>query len=233
MKIHTMKSIAAGEWASMADRLPGFFHANIVAAAALTACFLLPLDVTCAVAAVKTDAKSHAMTPEVKLVDDYNAWFFGEVTAGDVEKLKAGLPKYITSDTVLHEALSLPWGGTMVGYDGWVRLSQITGPIFGKILSFVEVSAPKYYQHGNVVVREISLTIKPTKAAPEPFVMGIIEKFTVENGRISQIDEFYADTASFLERLSVLGALPEHGKKTTAISFTDAQQTIGSMGERS
>jgi hypothetical protein len=28
--------------------------------------------------------------------------------------------KYITDETVLHEATSLPWGGTMVGYDGWV-----------------------------------------------------------------------------------------------------------------
>src|SRR6266852_5549167 len=124
MKIRTMKSIAATERASVADHVPSFFHVNIIAAAALTACFLLPLDVTCAAAAVRTDAKSHAMTPEVKLVDDYNAWFLGGAYAGDMDKLKAGLPKYITNETVLHEVASLPWGGTMVGYAGWVRLSE-------------------------------------------------------------------------------------------------------------
>jgi hypothetical protein len=52
------------------------------------------------------------------------------------------------------------------------------------------------------------LTIKPSKEAPEPFVMGVIEKYTVENGRVKQIDGFYADTASFLERLAILRALP-------------------------
>jgi hypothetical protein len=151
------------------------------------------------------------MTPEVKLIEDYNTWYLGAY-AGDMEKLKAGLPKYINDDTVLHEAASLPWGGTMVGYDGWVRLSQKSVPIFAQIASLLEVSGPTYYQHGNVVIREITLTIKPTNAAPEPFVTGLMEKYSVENGRIKQIDEFFADTASFLDRLALLGALPDRKK---------------------
>jgi hypothetical protein len=52
------------------------------------------------------------------------------------------------------------------------------------------------------------MTIKATKAAPEPFVMSIVEKFTIENGRIKQIDEFYADTAALLKRFRVLNAIP-------------------------
>src|SRR5882757_7362122 len=211
MEIRIMNIIATTKRASTADHSPGFFHAN-VAAAALTACLLLPLDVTCAAAAVRTDAKSHAMTPEVKLVDDYNAWFLGGAYGGDMDKLKAGLSRFITNETVLHEAPSLPWGGTMVGYDGWVRLSEKTTPIMEKISSLVEVSSPKYYQHGNVVIHEIALTIKSTKAAPEPFTMGLMEKYTIENGRIKQIDEFFADTAGFLDRLAVLGAIPDHNK---------------------
>jgi hypothetical protein len=211
MKIRTLKVMAANEEALMAERTARSVNVRkMIAAAAVAVSMIGTLAVTCAVAAVKADAKSHSMTPEVQLVDDYNTWYLGGTYGGDMEKLKAGLTKYITNETVLHEVASLPWGGTMVGYDGWVRLIQKSNPISEKISSLLEVSSPKYYQHGNVVIHEITLTIKPTKAAPVPFVMGIMEKYTVENGRIKQIDEFFADTASFLERLRVVGALPEH-----------------------
>jgi len=209
MKIPSLNVIAANEKAPEPDRTRGA-ATKMIAVVALALGLAGALAATGAIAAEKTEAKSHPMTPEIKLVDDYNTWFMGQAFDGDMVKLKAGLPKYITNDTVLHEAVSLPWGGTMVGYDGWVRLLQISAPIFGKITSVLDVSTPKYYQHGNVVIHEITMTIKSTKAAPEPFVMGMIEKYTIEKGRISQIDEFYADTASLLQRLRVVGALPDH-----------------------
>jgi hypothetical protein len=160
-------------------------------------------------AAAASDAKKvHPQTPEVKLVDDYSTWFAGGAYAGDKDKLRAGLTKYITDKTVLHAATSLPWGGTTVGYDGWVQLSQMVTPIFAKIDSDLDVADPVYYQRGHVVIRETTVTIKSTSAAPQPFVMGLMEKFTVEHGRITQIDEFFQDTAGFLDRLTVLGAIP-------------------------
>jgi len=181
---------------------------RLTAAAALSVLFFAPLDST-----VAADApKKPPMTPEVKLVDDYNTWFLGGAYEGDVEKLKAGLPKYITNQTVLHEVASLPWGGTLVGIPGWIELTQKSAPVFAKITSLLEVSGPTYYQRSNVVIHEITLTIKGSPAAPEPFTMGLMEKYTIEKGRIKQIDEFYADTASFLERLAVLGAIPPRKK---------------------
>jgi hypothetical protein len=159
-------------------------------------------------AAAKSDAKVRPPTPEVKLVDEYTTWFSGAAFAGDMDKLKADLTKYITDKTVLHEAISLPWGGTMVGYDGWVRLSKTVTPIVGKISSDLDVSDPVYYQRGRIVIREVTVTIKGTAAAPQPFAMGLIEKFTIESGRIKQIDVFFQDTAGFLDRLTVLGAIP-------------------------
>jgi hypothetical protein len=160
-------------------------------------------------AAGPSDAKKvQAQTPEVKLVDDYTAWYDSGAYAGDMDKLRAGLTKYITDKTVLHEALSLPWGGTTVGYDGWVHLSQTVSPIFAKIDAYLEVADPVYYQRGHIVIRETTATIKGTPAAPQPFVMGLMEKFTIENGRITQIDEFFQDTAGFLDRLTALGAIP-------------------------
>jgi hypothetical protein len=152
------------------------------------------------------------MTPEVKLVDDYNDWFFGGSYGTDMDKLKEGLSGYITKETVLHEPESLPWGGTMVGYDGWVRLCQITNPIFGPLAERMEVSPPKYYQKGNVVLREFNLTIKPIQATKPPFITQIMEKYTVESGRIRRIDEYWADTASLLDELGDLGVLPDEKK---------------------
>jgi hypothetical protein len=54
------------------------------------------------------------------------------------------------------------------------------------------------------------MTIKATKEAPNPFVMSIIERYTVENGRIKQIDEFYADTAALLARFRTLKAIADN-----------------------
>jgi hypothetical protein len=170
---------------------------------------LAPLGAALASDSAKSP-QAAAPTPEVKLVADYNSWFVGVFM--DPDKMRAGLPKYITAKTVLREATSLPWGGTMIGYDGWVRLCHASAPIFARLGPLVTGSDVTYYQHGNVVLRELVMTIKPAKAAPEAFNMGLIEKYTVERGRITQIDEFYADTATFLERLRVLGALPEPGK---------------------
>ena len=156
-------------------------------------------------------AAGQSMTPEVRLVDDYNAWFIaGGAYKGDLDVMKAGLPRYITDQTVLHEAASLPWGGTMVGYDGWVRLCRISAPIWGVIAPHMVMSDQHYYQRGNVVLHELTVTVLPTDAAPEPFTMGILEKYTIANGRIRQIDEFYSDTSEFLKLLGRVGALPPH-----------------------
>jgi ketosteroid isomerase-like protein len=170
---------------------------------------LIPLSTVFGFAALAKPPVIHPMTPQVRLIEDYNSWFEGVALDPDVSKLKAGLPKYITKDTVLREPVSLPWGGTMIGYDGWVHLNQTVAPVFNKILPLVGFADPTYYQKGNVVLREIALTIQTSKEAPAPFSMGIIEKYTVRDGRIAEIDEFYGDTASFLARLRAMGALSD------------------------
>jgi hypothetical protein len=160
-----------------------------------------------AVAGKSVSPGARSISPEVKLVDDYNAWFIGGGYEGDMDKLRAGLPAYITNETVLHEPISLPWGGTMIGYDGWVRLCEIANPIFGKIADQMEVSPPNYYQSGKVVLHELTLTLKPKNPDVKPLVLPIIEKYTIENGRIKQIDEFWSDTATLLKQLAAMGAI--------------------------
>jgi hypothetical protein len=95
----------------------------------------------------------------------------------------------------------------MVGYEGWHRFFEHTVATVKAILPILEVWESSFYQAGPVVILEYGLTLKPTTAAPEPFKMGLIEKYTTAGGRITQIDEFYADTASYLKRLRLLGAI--------------------------
>jgi hypothetical protein len=147
--------------------------------------------------------RSPAVTPDVQLVIDYND--FIQSTFTDWDKQKSGLHKFITNQTILHEAKSLPWGGTMVGYDGWHRLNERNGEILKALLPNLEIADSTYFQNGPTVIHEYGMIIKGTREAPEPFVMGMIEKYTVKNGRIAQIDEFYEDTAGLLKRLAALG----------------------------
>jgi hypothetical protein len=154
-------------------------------------------------------ATGSATTPEIKLVDDYNNWFFG-LFSGDIDigKIRSGAPRYLTTETVLHEAPTLPWGGTTVGYDGWIRLCQLAAPIMKGLGSLFQASPAHYIQRDNVVFRETIMTIKPTKAVPNALVMPITEKYIIENARIKQIDVFFQDTASFRMRLAALGVYP-------------------------
>jgi hypothetical protein len=144
-------------------------------------------------------------TPEVDLVMRYNDFLRDNFF--DWQKLRAGLPRYITNATILHEAPSLPWGGTMVGLEGWHHFFNHNVSTVKAILPILEVWDSSFYQSGPVVILEYGLTLKPTAAAPEPFKMGLIEKYTTSSGRIAQIDEFYADTAGYLKRLRLLGAI--------------------------
>jgi hypothetical protein len=142
-----------------------------------------------------------AMTPQIKLVDDYGKWFASAF--GDSKKPPDGISNYLTDTTVLHEALSLPWGGTYVGYAGWVALRDKGMASLGWT---PDMSAPQYWQRDNVVLREVVLTIKPTKPsniAPESLNIDIIEKYTIENRRISRVEVFYDDTAILLQRLAL------------------------------
>jgi ketosteroid isomerase-like protein len=145
----------------------------------------------------------------VELVDNYNEWYLSAVFEEGEEGLRAGLPQYITEDAVLYEAESLPQGGTYRGIEGWIRFAEVAKVAWTPIMHALEVTGATHYQSGNIVFREIKFIFAPTAAAPEPFIMGIIEKYTITDGRISEIDEFYADTAGLNARLATLGVLPK------------------------
>jgi hypothetical protein len=177
-------------------------------------------------AGLQPDSGTAIETPEIRLVKNYNTWLTGGpwfnfpeqstskgrsspwlASPSAIKAYLDGLQRYITDASVLHEAPSLPWGGTMVGFDGWVRFLQTCTPIYHSIFSMFEVSQPAYWQHDNAVIKKVTITMKPTERIPNPFYMEILEIYTIDHSRIKQIDEYYEDTAGYLARLKSLGVM--------------------------
>lgn len=152
------------------------------------------------------------MTPEIDLIEDYNKWlgqFRASSDVADRQKLEAGLSAYITAETILIEPSSVPWGGRLVGYDGWATFIKEISPIVGPLSSRFRVSSPVYYQKSEIVLREYSVTISDKAGATSAIVLNFIEKYTVMGARIVRIDEYYSDTAALLDFLRGEGLLGE------------------------
>jgi hypothetical protein len=182
---------------------------KIIAATALTTATASMLLSTEAGAASGISGERTA-TSGIKLVNDYNLWFFGVIAKPiNLATLRDEMRAYISNETVLNEALSLPWGGTMVGYDGWVHLCQVCASVGEKLSPHMKLSDAHYTQRGNVIFRESTMTIASTNTGQKPFVMPIIEKYLIRNSRIQQIDVFFQDTAGFVENLTLLGVPPK------------------------
>lgn len=182
---------------------------NILAAGAIASATVNLLAPTRR-ANASNSAAPNQPSPEIKLIDDYNAWFYGTIGAAvDVDKIRREMPAYITDATILNEALSLPWGGTTVGFDGWVHLCQVGARVNEKLAGHTTVSEAQYTQRDKVVFREMVMTIKAMKGAAAPFLLPIVEKYRIENTRISRIDSYFQDTAGFVARLHLLGAFPK------------------------
>ena len=152
------------------------------------------------------------MSQEIEVVENCNAWinsFLGSDDADDLEKLKVGLQPFITEKTVLTEPASLPWRGEHVGYEGWVEFIRRIRPVQKHFASRSNEKKSTYYQEGNVVLREFAIDISGSTVA-SPFTLKLFERYTVEDGRISQCLSYYYDTASFLEFLALEGLIPKH-----------------------
>lgn len=149
------------------------------------------------------------MTPEVELIEAYNTWLNSFLASGavvDPVKLEAELEPYITAETVLKEPSDVPWGGTMIGYEGWAHFFRESAPTFRHFAGRYDVTEPAYYQRGNVVFREMSSIIKGATAdAPTALVITLVEKYIIADGRIVQMIEFWDDPALFRALLETEG----------------------------
>ncbi len=145
------------------------------------------------------------MTPEVAFIENYNTWLLGAL--GDLDQLMAGLPRFITNETILMEPSSVPWGGTLIGFDGWAKLREGVLPFFGSLGPDLSFSKAEHFQRDNTIIRELVMSVRPTQASSKGFVMPMIEKYELSGGRIARIDAFYEDTARFLRHFELPAAM--------------------------
>lgn len=149
-------------------------------------------------------------TENIDFINRYNDWLLDAFTKDDAT-YRAGLLDWITEDTVLLEPKSIPWGGKMVGTDGWVQLranAAATGESTGAAMP--EFKTLGQWDTGDgTVFHELEVTMQPSATNPNPEIFKIMEKYTIENNRITRIEEFYDDSASVLLHLGWKLVAPE------------------------
>jgi ketosteroid isomerase-like protein len=101
----------------------------------------------------------------------------------------------VDEDVVVHEAASLPYPGDHHGHDGFLRLVgafnrvwEITSPLD---LTFLDAGDERV-----VVIVGYDVVARATGT---PLRLGMVEVYTVRDGRIVDLDIYYRDTAAVVE----------------------------------
>lgn len=112
-------------------------------------------------------------------------------TAGDV----GGLIRWFDPGVVVHQADSLPYGGSHRGHAGFLAMLARLGTTYEVQMSSYTVAAA-----GSTVVLRMELTFTARtsgRSAKQPTV----ELYTVGGGLITGVDVFYKDTQAVLDLL--------------------------------
>jgi hypothetical protein len=115
--------------------------------------------------------------------------FYDHSLRGDLE----GVAKIVHPDIVVHEAASLPYGGTHTGRDAVLQL-------LAQLYSMIDLDS--------IVVGDILFGSERAAAFLEvPFgdsassqKVSVIETFVIRDGLIGEIKPYYFDTAAFVAR---------------------------------
>jgi ketosteroid isomerase-like protein len=115
--------------------------------------------------------------------------FLSHLRHGDI----ASCCELFADDAVIHEADSLPFGGARSGPDGFRSLVADINLTHDVVLGKPKVDAVGK----TAIVRfDIALTLRKTGQCVE---MPVVDVYTVEGGRISQLDVYYKDTKAIAE----------------------------------
>lgn len=98
--------------------------------------------------------------------------------------------EFLADDCVLHEAMSLPYGGTFIGRDAIVRATQF---IFGTYDNF-QFSVLNWLAGGDEVGVHVFLTGMGRKTG-RLFACPLVEMWRLRNGKAVEIRPFYFDSA--------------------------------------
>jgi ketosteroid isomerase-like protein len=129
----------------------------------------------------------------VKVVSDI---YDGFILRGSIDPLFASLHP----DVVVHEAASLPFGGTFHGIEG---VKDLFGQMFAT-WDDLKIAVEKLFDGGDQVVALLHLTAK-AKATGTPVDMQIAELWTLRDGKVIALRPFYWD-AGEIGRITKAGA---------------------------
>jgi len=101
----------------------------------------------------------------------------------------------LTPDVVVHEAPSLPYPGDHRGHDGFLRLADAFNTVW-EIVSDLDLTFLDAGETRVVVLVAFDVMTRPTGV---PLRLRLVEVYTVRDGRISDLDVYYRDTAAIVE----------------------------------
>jgi hypothetical protein len=146
--------------------------------------------------------------PAIALVRAYNAALHSSMAAGDPEGIRVAVEPFLTTDAVCNETPALPWGGKWVGGAGFKGMFEAGLAAFGTLVettgqppSASDPADDEYMSLGNVVIRRYAMVF-PSGAGDDPLTMVCLERYTVADGLIAEIDVFFFDVPAMVDLLA-------------------------------
>jgi ketosteroid isomerase-like protein len=98
-------------------------------------------------------------------------------------------------DIVVHEAPSLPYAGDHRGHDGFLKLAEAFNRVW-EMTSPLDLTVLDAGETAVVVLVRYDVVARATGNA---LTLDHVEIYTVRDGKISDLDVYYRDTAAMLE----------------------------------
>lgn len=135
------------------------------------------------------------MSDHIDFVREYSE--FIESTMLDEAAFRAGLPAYITDDSVLAEPDSI--FGRLVGFEGWNRWREAAAGMAVRTGVQFATSGSQHFADGDTVLHYYEVEFSPREGHPDGWRTSIIERYDFAGGKIATLTSYYADTTAFTD----------------------------------
>ncbi len=132
--------------------------------------------------------RSAVMSREnVEVVEQFEHAF----VRGDMDQVLS----LLADDIVVHEAASLPYPGDHRGHGGFLRLADA----FNRVWQITSPLDLEFLDSGHTRVVVLVRFDVVARATGTPLTLELAEVYTVRDGKISDLDIYYRDTAAIVE----------------------------------
>lgn len=107
------------------------------------------------------------------------------------------LAPYFAPDVVLHQAQSLPYGGTWHGHDGMARFFLAMSEAWETF----EIGEQEFLATGETAVVHSRIRAR-ARATGRELAFPVLQTVTVRDGRITEVRPFYWDTAAIADAMT-------------------------------